>query len=120
MAATQVHTDYDKYLRYPQDTSSLALARTTEKQTFIWVPETSDFGFAPAEVISEDGGSLAVRLANGEERKIQGTADTLPRKNPTKFDGVEDMSNLSHLNEPSVLYNLKKRYDCNLFYVCSC
>jgi len=59
-------SDYDKYLRYPQDSSTLAAVRTTEKQTFVWVPEASDFGFAPAEVLQEEGNSVTVRLSNGE------------------------------------------------------
>lgn len=37
--------------------------------------------------------------------------------NPAKFDGVEDMGELGHLNEPAVLYNLTKRYDVDLFHV---
>ena len=65
---------------------------------------------------TNDGAPL-VANALPQERKVNGPLDNLPRKNPAKFDGVEDMSNLSHLNEPSVLYNLKKRYDHNLFYV---
>jgi myosin heavy subunit len=41
--------------------------------------------------------------------------------NPSKFEGVEDMSELGYLNEPAVLYNLKKRYEHNppLIYVCA-
>ena len=38
--------------------------------------------------------------------------------NPQKFEGVEDMSELGYLNEPSVLYNLKRRYEHDLIYVC--
>ncbi|KAJ1673012.1 Myosin type-2 heavy chain 1, partial [Spiromyces aspiralis] len=30
--------------------------------------------------------------------------------NPSVLDGVEDLTNLSHLNEPAVLYNLQERY----------
>lgn len=30
--------------------------------------------------------------------------------NPPKFDRIEDMAMLTHLNEPAVLYNLKDRY----------
>lgn len=37
--------------------------------------------------------------------------------NPAKFEGVEDMSELGYLNEPAVLYNLKRRYDHDLIYV---
>ena len=37
--------------------------------------------------------------------------------NPPKFEKVEDMADLSYLNEASVLHNLKQRYLSNLIYV---
>ena len=45
--------------------------------------------------------------------------DKQHKKNPAKFDGVEDMSDMSILNEPCVLYNLSKRYDHDLIYTYS-
>jgi len=38
--------------------------------------------------------------------------------NPPKFDKVEDMADLTHLNEASVIHNLRLRYHSNLIYVC--
>ena len=37
--------------------------------------------------------------------------------NPPKFERCEDMSNLTYLNEASVLHNLKSRYVAKLIYV---
>jgi len=37
--------------------------------------------------------------------------------NPPKFDKVEDMADLTHLNEASVVHNLRLRYHSNLIYV---
>ena len=37
--------------------------------------------------------------------------------NPPKFDMMEDMAMLSHLNEASVLFNLKRRYNMWMIYV---
>ena len=37
--------------------------------------------------------------------------------NPPKFDRAEDMAELAHLNEASVVHNLKARYLTNLIYV---
>lgn len=37
--------------------------------------------------------------------------------NPPKFDMIEDMAMLTHLNEASVLYNLKRRYSHWMIYV---
>jgi hypothetical protein len=41
----------------------------------------------------------------------------IEKMNPPKFDKVEDMAELSYLNEASVLHNLKDRYLSNLIYV---
>lgn len=37
--------------------------------------------------------------------------------NPPKFDMVDDMAELTHLNEPSVIHNLTVRYKSNHVYV---
>jgi len=37
--------------------------------------------------------------------------------NPDILDGVDDLMQLSYLNEPSVLYNLQYRYSQNMIYV---
>lgn len=37
--------------------------------------------------------------------------------NPPKFDKIEDMAMMTHLNEPCVLYNLKERYAAWMIYV---
>lgn len=37
--------------------------------------------------------------------------------NPPKYEKCEDMSNLTYLNDASVLHNLKQRYYAQLIYV---
>lgn len=37
--------------------------------------------------------------------------------NPPKYEKCEDMSNLTYLNDASVLHNLKQRYYHKLIYV---
>ena len=37
--------------------------------------------------------------------------------NPPKFDKVEDMAELTYLNEASVIHNMRLRYFSNLIYV---
>lgn len=37
--------------------------------------------------------------------------------NPPQFDGVEDIADLTHLNEASVINNLKMRYGAGEIYV---
>ena len=43
--------------------------------------------------------------------------DVVGQVNPPKFDMCEDMSNLTYLNEGSVLFNLAARYVERLIYV---
>ena len=43
--------------------------------------------------------------------------DDIHPMNPPKFDRMEDMAMMTHLNEPSVLYNLKERYASWMIYV---
>ena len=40
------------------------------------------------------------------------------KKNPPKFDRVDDIADLTYLNEPSVVYNLRLRYGSEAIYVC--
>ena len=44
------------------------------------------------------------------------TEDILP-VNPDILEGVDDLLQLSYLNEPSVLHNLQLRYACDKIYV---
>lgn len=37
--------------------------------------------------------------------------------NPPKFEKVEDMADLTYLNDAAVLHNLKQRYYAKLIYV---
>ena len=47
------------------------------------------------------------------------TKDDIEAMNPPKFDKCEDMTLLTHLNESSVLHNLRDRYYANLIYTYS-
>lgn len=44
-------------------------------------------------------------------------SETLVPANPDILDGVDDLMQLSYLNEPSVLYNLNYRYNQDMIYV---
>lgn len=43
--------------------------------------------------------------------------DDIQQMNPPKFDMIEDMAMLTHLNEASVLFNLRRRYSFWMIYV---
>ena len=50
-----------------------------------------------------------------QERTVK--EDDVSPMNPPKFDKIEDMAMMTHLNEPCVLYNLKERYASWMIYV---
>lgn len=43
--------------------------------------------------------------------------DTIQQMNPPKYEKIEDMANLTYLNEASVLHNLRTRYAAGMIYV---
>eukprot|EP01095_Lingulamoeba_sp_RSL-Kostka_P012929 TRINITY_DN5221_c0_g1_i3.p1 TRINITY_DN5221_c0_g1~~TRINITY_DN5221_c0_g1_i3.p1 ORF type:complete len:2164 (+),score=981.26 TRINITY_DN5221_c0_g1_i3:29-6520(+) len=106
---------YKKILKYPKD-AAFNVPGYGDK-TMVWVPDKSDFGYTPAEVLQQLDGKKLVKLNNGDEQEIDDK--NCQEMNPAKFEGVEDMSELGYLNEPSVLYNLKKRYEHDLIYTYS-
>jgi hypothetical protein len=50
-------------------------------------------------------------------KRITVQKDDIQKMNPPKFDKVEDMAELTCLNEASVLHNIKDRYYSGLIYV---
>ncbi len=83
------------------------------KKKLIWIPH-QDQGFVQASIVNETGEELTVSI-NGQKSKVN--KDEAQKMNPPKFDKVEDMAELSFLNEASVLHNLTSRYYSGLIYV---
>lgn len=84
---------------------------------FVWVPDEHE-GFVRGQVRQEQmDGQLLVDLENG--KRVQIHKDDTQRVNPPKFSKIEDMSELTCLNDASVLYNLKERYYSGLIYTYS-
>ncbi|XP_075461387.1 myosin-10-like isoform X3 [Ascaphus truei] len=83
----------------------------------VWVP-SEKHGFEAASVKEERGDEVVVELAeNG--KKVVINKDDVQKMNPPKFTKVEDMAELTCLNEASVLHNLKDRYYSGLIYTYS-
>ncbi|OPJ68854.1 myosin-9 [Patagioenas fasciata monilis] len=75
-------------------------------------------GFEAASLKEEVGDEAIVELAeNGKKVKVN--KDDIQKMNPPKFSKVEDMAELTCLNEASVLHNLKERYYSGLIYTYS-
>ncbi|KAF8792401.1 Myosin-3 like protein [Argiope bruennichi] len=81
----------------------------------VWVPDDKE-GFVLGNIVSTKGDLCTVDV-KGDERQVK--KDQLQQVNPPKYEKTEDMSNLTYLNDPSVLYNLKERYYAKLIYTYS-
>ncbi|XP_075793917.1 myosin-9 [Pelodiscus sinensis] len=110
--------DVDKYLYVDKNLINNPLAQADwAAKKLVWVPSEKN-GFEAASLKEEIGEEAIVELAeNGKKVKIN--KDDIQKMNPPKFSKVEDMAELTCLNEASVLHNLKERYYSGLIYTYS-
>lgn len=84
-----------------------------------WFPSTTD-GYALGELLHHDetSGVMNVRLHSetGEQKTTNFHASVAKPVNPKILDGVNDNTQLMHLHEPSLLFNLRYRYGKDLVY----
>jgi len=82
-----------------------------------WVPDPTE-GFVEGNIQGTKGDTLvSVQLKNGAVNDYK--KDLVVQVNPPKYEKCEDVSNLTFLNDASVLYNLKSRYQAKLIYTYS-
>uniref|UniRef100_G3W8S4 Myosin-10 n=1 Tax=Sarcophilus harrisii TaxID=9305 RepID=G3W8S4_SARHA len=108
----------DKYLYVDKNFINNPLAQADwAAKKLVWVPSEKN-GFEPASLKEEVGDEAIVELIeNGKKVKVN--KDDIQKMNPPKFSKVEDMAELTCLNEASVLHNLKERYYSGLIYTYS-
>uniref|UniRef100_G1PWB8 Myosin-9 n=1 Tax=Myotis lucifugus TaxID=59463 RepID=G1PWB8_MYOLU len=108
----------DKYLYVDKNFINNPLAQADwAAKKLVWVPSDKN-GFEPASLKEEVGDEAIVELVeNGKKVKVN--KDDIQKMNPPKFSKVEDMAELTCLNEASVLHNLKERYYSGLIYTYS-
>uniref|UniRef100_F6QF55 Myosin, heavy chain 10, non-muscle n=1 Tax=Xenopus tropicalis TaxID=8364 RepID=F6QF55_XENTR len=110
--------DPERYLFVDRDVvyNPTTQADWTAKK-LVWVP-SERHGFEAASIKEERGEEVVVELAeNGKKAMVN--KDDIQKMNPPKFSKVEDMAELTCLNEASVLHNLKDRYYSGLIYTYS-
>ncbi|KAI3353042.1 hypothetical protein L3Q82_019615, partial [Scortum barcoo] len=83
----------------------------------VWVP-SEKLGFEAGSLKEEQGEECVVELTDSG-KKVKVNKDDIQKMNPPKFSKVEDMAELTCLNEASVLHNLKERYYSGLIYTYS-
>eukprot|EP00092_Neocalanus_flemingeri_P002100 GFUD01002240.1.p1 GENE.GFUD01002240.1~~GFUD01002240.1.p1 ORF type:complete len:1946 (-),score=533.02 GFUD01002240.1:249-6086(-) len=81
----------------------------------VWVPD-GEGGYDEALILSVDGDKVSVKI--GWEPKVFKSSQIM-QVNPPKMEKFDDVSNMTYLNEASVLWNLKSRYIAKLIYTYS-
>lgn len=118
MAQRVGQEDPERYLFVDRDLvyNPATQADWTAKK-LVWIP-SERHGFEAASIKEERGEEVLVELAeNGKKAMVN--KDDIQKMNPPKFSKVEDMAELTCLNEASVLHNLKDRYYSGLIYTYS-
>ncbi|XP_078510888.1 myosin-1-like [Lissotriton helveticus] len=104
------------YLRKTERERHEAQNQPFDAKTFCYVSE-DEYLYAPGVIQNKEGKKVTVKTESGKVVTV--TDDDIFAMNPPKFDKVEDMVMLTHLNEPAVLYNLKERYASWMIYTYS-
>ncbi|XP_074553570.1 myosin-9-like isoform X1 [Halichoeres trimaculatus] len=108
----------DKFLYVDRNLVNNPLAQADwATKKLVWVP-SERLGFEAGSVKEERGDECLVELADSG-KKVRVNKDDIQKMNPPKFSKVEDMAELTCLNEASVLHNLKERYYSGLIYTYS-
>uniref|UniRef100_A0A6Q2Y4Q2 Myosin, heavy chain 11a, smooth muscle n=1 Tax=Esox lucius TaxID=8010 RepID=A0A6Q2Y4Q2_ESOLU len=117
MAKKQLSED-EKFLFLDKDfiNSPMAQADWSAKK-LVWIPSEKN-GFEAASIKEEHGEEVLVELADNG-KKVTVNKDDIQKMNPPKFSKVEDMAELTCLNEASVLHNIRERYFSGLIYTYS-
>ncbi|XP_052880606.1 myosin-1-like isoform X3 [Gossypium arboreum] len=85
----------------------------TKKKVQCWFQRPNG-NWELGRVISTSGTESVISLPDGKVLKVN--SDSLIPANPDILDGVDDLMQLSYLNEPSVLFNLQYRYKQDMIY----
>uniref|UniRef100_A0A671SRA4 Myosin-9 n=1 Tax=Sinocyclocheilus anshuiensis TaxID=1608454 RepID=A0A671SRA4_9TELE len=110
--------DAEKFLYADRNTINDPLAQADwASKKLVWVP-SEKLGFEAGSIKEETGDECLVELVDSG-KKIKVNKDDIQRMNPPKFSKVEDMAELTCLNEASVLHNLRERYYSGLIYTYS-
>ncbi|QBM90256.1 myosin protein heavy chain [Metschnikowia aff. pulcherrima] len=83
----------------------------------VWVPDKDELFVRGSITDYLANGVIRVSIKNGVQEEIREMEQkSVESCNPAKFNKCEDMAELTHLNEPSVIYNLFLRYNDDLIY----
>ncbi|XP_063312162.1 myosin-1B-like [Pelobates fuscus] len=105
-----------QFLRKSEQERIEAQNQPFDAKTYVYAADSKKL-YVKGIIQSREGKNVTVKTESGNVVTVK-EDDVFPR-NPPKFDKIEDMALLTHLNEPSVLYNLKERYAAWMIYTYS-
>ncbi|CAG2228981.1 MYH6_7 [Mytilus edulis] len=117
--ASQIDPKDPDYPYLMVDRKKLLAQQTKEfdGKKMCWIPDDKE-GFVKAEIQSTKGDDITVKcIDSNQDRTVK--KDDLQQMNPPKYEMIEDMANMTFLNEASVLHNLRARYSNSLIYTYS-
>ncbi|GLB41100.1 putative TRAFAC class myosin-kinesin ATPase superfamily, myosin family protein [Lyophyllum shimeji] len=107
----------------PRLSQSAEAARAAAQQAefnekkWVWVPDAKEGYLAGWVNREEEDAAEVIMAAGGEFRRVP--FEALFKMNPPKFDRVDDIADLTFLNEASVVHNLRLRYGSGAIYTYS-
>ncbi|XP_059185614.1 myosin heavy chain, fast skeletal muscle-like isoform X2 [Centropristis striata] len=104
------------YLRKPERERIEAQNTPFDAKTAYFVTEPAEM-YLKGKLIKKEGGKATVETLCKKTLTVK--EDEVFPMNPPKYDKIEDMAMMTHLSEPSVLYNLKERYAAWMIYTYS-
>ncbi|XP_038606682.1 myosin-1-like [Tachyglossus aculeatus] len=104
------------YLRKSEKERIEAQNKPFDAKTSVFAADPKE-SFVKSTIQSREGGKVTVKTEKGATLTVKD--DQIFPMNPPKFDKIEDMAMMTHLNEPAVLYNLKERYSTWMIYTYS-
>ncbi|XP_034545062.1 myosin heavy chain, fast skeletal muscle-like [Notolabrus celidotus] len=105
------------FLRKPERERIEAQNTPFDAKSAYFVTEPAEM-YLKGKLIKREGGKATVETLVGG-KSITVKEDEIFPMNPPKYDKIEDMAMMTHLSEPSVLYNLKERYAAWMIYTYS-
>ena len=106
-----------KYLRLPE-TELLSIRNAPfEGKDAVWVP-SKEHGYVKGICLGP-GEKPGTRKVKTKEKEKDYHEDDVEPQNPSKYELIEDMANMTYLSEATVINNLHERYKRFLIYTYS-
>uniref|UniRef100_A0A3P9I1L9 Myosin heavy chain, fast skeletal muscle-like n=1 Tax=Oryzias latipes TaxID=8090 RepID=A0A3P9I1L9_ORYLA len=104
------------FLRKPEKERIEAQNTPFDAKTAYFVVDPDEL-YVKCKLVKKEAGKATVETDGGKTVTVK--EDDIHPRNPPKFDKIEDMAMMTHLNEPCVLYNLKDRFASWMIYTYS-